>query len=88
MPYQLEFSPAAENHLRALTARQQQIVLAAIAQQLFYEPTTETRNRKPMGLNALAAWELRIANLRVYYDVVELDLSLQIVLVRAMGIKD
>lgn len=87
MPYQLEISPAAENHLRALTARQQQIVLAAIAQQLLYQPTVETRNRKPMRFNALAGWELRIANLRVYYDVVESE-SLQVVLVRAIGIKD
>ncbi|NEQ28697.1 MAG: addiction module toxin RelE [Microcoleus sp. SIO2G3] len=60
-----------------------------MAQQLLYQPTTETRNRKPMRLNALAGWELRIANLRVYYDVVESDLeSRQIVLVRAIGIKD
>ncbi|MBD2090284.1 type II toxin-antitoxin system RelE/ParE family toxin [Microcoleus sp. FACHB-1515] len=75
--------------MRALTVRQQQIVLTAIEQQLLYEPMTETRNRKPMRSNPLASWELRIANLRVYYDVVEeVDPPLQIVRIRAISVKE
>ncbi|WP_242020588.1 hypothetical protein [Microcoleus sp. FACHB-1515] len=50
---------------------------------------TETRNRKPMRSNPLASWELRIANLRVYYDVVEeVDPPLQIVRIRAISVKE
>jgi mRNA-degrading endonuclease RelE of RelBE toxin-antitoxin system len=71
MSYQLAFSTAAGDHLRALTVRQQQIILITIAEQLIYQPTVETRNRKLMRSNPLAGWELRSANLRVYYDVVE-----------------
>ncbi|MEP0956847.1 addiction module toxin RelE [Leptolyngbya sp. FACHB-1515] len=72
-----------------MTVRQQQIVLTAIEQQLLYEPMTETRNRKPMRSNPLASWELRIANLRVYYDVVEeVDPPLQIVRIRAISVKE
>lgn len=31
----------------------------------------ETQNRKPLRPNPLASWELRIDDLRVYYDVEE-----------------
>jgi hypothetical protein len=39
----------------------------------------------PMRPNPVAPWELRIGNLRVYYDVVEVPGS--IVYIRAVGIK-
>lgn len=29
----------------------------------------ETRNRKPLRPNPIAPWELRVGNLRVFYDV-------------------
>ncbi len=86
MPYEIEYSPEAEDHSRALTARQQAIVLEAVDAQLSHEPTVETRNRKHMRPNSLAPWELRIGNLRVYYDV-QTELS-PTVLVRAVGIKE
>jgi mRNA-degrading endonuclease RelE of RelBE toxin-antitoxin system len=65
LPYHIEYSPDAENHLRALTAMQQRIVLDAVDRQLAHQPTNETRNRKPMRPNPLAPWELRIGDLRV-----------------------
>ena len=84
--YRIEFSPEAENHLRELTSRQQATVLDAVEEQLQHEPTEETRNRKPMRPNPIAPWELRIGDLRVYYDV-ETEPE-QIVFVRAVGIKE
>ncbi|MCA1991360.1 MAG: hypothetical protein LDL41_04825 [Coleofasciculus sp. S288] len=39
--------------------------------QLRYEPTVETRNRKRTRPNSIAAWELRIAEFRVFYNVEE-----------------
>jgi hypothetical protein len=56
-----------------------------VDEQLVYQPTVETRNRKPMRPNPLAPWELRIGNLRVYYDV-ELEPE-PVVFIRAVGIK-
>lgn len=85
MPFLVEYSPDAEDHLRALTARQQRMVLDAVGTQLVHEPTVETRNRKPMRPNPVAPWELRIGNLRVYYDV-ETEPE-RVVYVRAAGIK-
>ena len=86
MPYRIEYSPDAEEHLRALTARQQATILDAVDKQLIYQPTAETRNRKPMRPNPVAPWELRIGNLRVYYDVGEKPEF--VVYVRAIGVKE
>jgi ATP-dependent DNA helicase RecQ len=86
LPYRIEYSPEAEGHLRALTARQRSIVLYAVEEQLGHERKVETRNRKPMRPNPIAPWELRIDPLRVYYDVQEEPE--QVVKVRAVGIKD
>lgn len=86
MPYQIEYSPSTENHLRALSARQQAIVLDKVDEQLIHEPTAQTRNRKPIRPNALATWELRIGDLRVYYDVE--DDPRPVVHVQAVGIKE
>ncbi len=83
MPYRIEYSPEAEDHLRALTARQRSIVLDAVDEQLVHEPKVETRNRKPMRPNPIAPWELRIDLLRVYVGGLEL-----IVRIRAVGTKD
>ena len=83
MPYRIEYSPDAEDHLRTLTPRQQRIVLDTAEKQLIHQPAVETRNRKPMRPHPLAPWELRIGNLRVYYDVEEEP----VVLIRAVSIK-
>ncbi len=86
LPYRIEYSPAAEEHLRHLTARQQAIVLDAVDEQLAHQPTVETRRRKPMRPNPLAPWELRIGDLRVYYDIEEGPEM--VVLIRAVGLKE
>ena len=85
MAYQIEYSDAAIEHLKVLTARQQRIVLDAVDQQLQYEPLVETRNRKLMEPNSLATWELRVDNLRVYYNV-EGD-NIYILYIQAVGVK-
>lgn len=86
MPYRVEYSPDAEEHLRALSARQQRTIFDMVDRQLVHRPNVETRNRKPMRPNPVAPWELRIGNLRVYYDVGE-DPE-PVVFIRAVGIKE
>jgi mRNA-degrading endonuclease RelE of RelBE toxin-antitoxin system len=80
------YSPAAEEHLRALTARQRAIIFDTVDEQLAHQPGVETRNRKPMRPNPLAPWELRIDDLRVYYDIEEKPEF--VVTILAIGIKD
>ena len=86
MAYKIEYSPEAEDHLRALTARQRAIVLDTVDRQLMREPLVETKNRKPMRPNPLASWELRIGKLRVYYDIEEE--SEKVVYIIAIGVKE
>ena len=85
MAFRVEFSPEAREHIQGLTARQRSIVLQGIRGQLQSQPTTETRNRKPLRPESLAEWELRIGTIRVYYDVSnEPD---ELVSIIAVGIK-
>jgi mRNA-degrading endonuclease RelE of RelBE toxin-antitoxin system len=86
LKYRIEYSPETEEHLRVLTAREQSTVLDSVEEQLEHQPTVETRNRKPMRPNPVAPWELRIGDLRVYYDV--RDEPERIVYIRAVGIKE
>jgi len=86
LPYRIDYSPETEDHFRTLTARQKAIILNAVDEQLVHQPTVETKNRKPMRPNPLAPWELRIGNLRVYYDVEEDPEPL--VYIRAVGVKE
>jgi mRNA-degrading endonuclease RelE of RelBE toxin-antitoxin system len=68
--FAIDFTADAEKHLRGLTANQRAQILDAVAKQLVHDPNVITRNRKAMRANKLAAWELRVGMLRVYYDVV------------------
>jgi mRNA-degrading endonuclease RelE of RelBE toxin-antitoxin system len=86
MRYRIEWDAETAWHLAALDARDAATVLDVVPVQLEHQPNSPTRNRKPMSSNALASWELRIGNLRVYYDV-EVDPE-AVVTVRAVGIKD
>ena len=61
-------------------------MLDTVDEQLQYEPLVETRNRKPMAHNSLATWELRIGNLRVFYDVE--DTTVKVVYIQAVGVKN
>lgn len=86
MPYIIDYSPEAEDHLRWLTTRQQRTVVDNVERRLLHEPTVETKNRKPMRPNPVAPWELRLGTLRVYYDVEEQPE--QRVIIVAVGIKE
>ena len=69
MPYAIDFADTAIDHMKALTARERSTVIDAIEDQLSHEPLVETRNRKLLRPNPIAAWELRVGALRVFYDV-------------------
>ena len=82
--YRIAYSPEAVDHLRILTARQRAVVVDAVEEHLAYQPTLQTTNRKPMRPNPIAPWELRLGNLRVYYDV---QADSRLVCIRAVGVK-
>jgi len=83
--FSIEYSPLCRAHLASLTARQRAVVLDQVDVQLAHQPTVVTRNRKALQPNPLAAFELRIGVLRVYYEVYEAH---RVVEIRAIGVKD
>jgi len=86
--YRIRFSDAAGEHLASLTARDRATLLDRIGRQLTHQPTVETRSRKRMDPDRrmlIAAWELRVGDLRVYYAVEEKPEP--VVVIVAVGIK-
>ncbi|HJW28856.1 MAG TPA: type II toxin-antitoxin system RelE/ParE family toxin, partial [Saprospiraceae bacterium] len=67
--YVIEFAQSVREQLRALTARQRATVLEAIEKHLTDQPLVETKNRKLLRPNPIAPWELRIGQLRAFYEV-------------------
>ncbi|HEY9690148.1 MAG TPA: type II toxin-antitoxin system RelE/ParE family toxin [Coleofasciculaceae cyanobacterium] len=82
--YTIEVSQSAIDDLSVLKKHEQKQILDEIFNQLTYEPTVETRNRKPLAANNLSDWELRIANFRVFYSVEEI---VRVVAIEAVGKK-
>ncbi len=85
MAYRIESAPTAIAHLRDLSGRDRAAVVHLVREQLRHEPQLRTRNRKPLRINPLAPWVLRVGRLRVYYEAVESPEPC--VTIRAIGIK-
>lgn len=83
--FQIDFTKEALEDLQGFRAYEQRQIIQEIETQLLYEPTQPTRNRKQLRENALAEWELRIDNIRVFYDV---DVELSLVKIEAIGYKE
>ncbi|MBD3883314.1 type II toxin-antitoxin system RelE/ParE family toxin [Phormidium tenue FACHB-886] len=82
--FQISLTLAALEDLQGFRAYEQRQIIQAIEEQLQYQPTLLTRNRKRLRPNTLAEWELRIDAFRVFYDV---DKALPIVKIAAIGYK-
>ena len=68
--YQIEYSRRARENLLGLGHKHLQVTVAhAIREQLSFEPDVETRNRKKRKPNPLALWQLRVGDVRVFYDL-------------------
>lgn len=83
--FTLELTASAYEDLRFLRKSEQQLILNEIERQLVAQPTTPTRNRKPLHPNSLSAWELRVGRYRIFYDVEVADKR---VVVKAIGWKE
>jgi len=82
--YEIEYTRSALEDLSGFKKREQQIIFSTVDEQLAWQPTLETRNRKPLRPNDLSQWELRIGQYRVFYDV---DAIVRIVAIKAIGKK-
>ena len=87
--FTIVYAPITKDHLRVIEAKYYALIRDAVNQQLAFEPTTETRNRKPLKRPVvfMATWEIRFGphnRFRLYYDV---DLEQQLVTILAIGRK-
>ena len=84
--YALSFAPEAIEHLAAIESKYHGLLRRTIREQLTQTPTGESRNRKPLRPNPIAPWELRVGDLRIFYEVAASPAS--VVHILAVGIKD
>lgn len=87
MAFDVQIREEAEHDLDSFRSFEQNRILDTIEDQLTYQPNVRTRNRKPLvGLTPKfehnpPVWELRIGDVRVFYDF---DETTQVVQVRAI----
>src|SRR2546430_14641061 len=72
--YTLAFASEVTDHLRSIDSKYHSLIREKIAEQLRFEPATETTNRKPLRQPAPfgATWEIRFGpenRFRVLYDI-------------------
>jgi mRNA-degrading endonuclease RelE of RelBE toxin-antitoxin system len=79
MPFKITITEDAERQLRALPAREQRILEAAIQTRLEHEPTKPTKAIKRLRPNLFADFELRAGNLRALYNVDESEVVILLV---------
>ena len=88
--YRVAYAPQVKKHLKAIEPKYYSLIRAEVESQLEFEPTVETRNRKPLRRPAdiEGEWELRIGHdnrFRVFYAV---DVERREVLILAIGVKE
>jgi mRNA-degrading endonuclease RelE of RelBE toxin-antitoxin system len=81
MPYRITMTRKAEALLMNLPAREQRIISDGIAARLRDQPRSLSRANKVLEPNPLAAYELRLGDLRVLYNVDEEDAEVVIVII-------
>jgi hypothetical protein len=89
-PFALIYDPDVAEHLDAIDAKYHSLIRATIEEQLKFEPSSATRNRKPLErpLALGARWELRLGpdnRFRVFYRV---DAAHRQVRILAVAVKD
>ena len=83
MAYEIRFALSAKRQLGVFRVRERAMIVAGIENQLAHEPLVETRNRKRLRANPIAPWELRVRDMRVFYEVDKPD----VVTILAIGKK-
>lgn len=85
-PYTLIYARGVTKHLKSIDAKYDSLIRQNMEEQLQFEPSLETRNRKPLRQPApfAAQWEIRFGpdnRFRVLYDIDEENHAVQIVAV-------
>jgi mRNA-degrading endonuclease RelE of RelBE toxin-antitoxin system len=89
-PFRLVYAPVVREHLQAIERKYYSLIRTTIEDQLRFEPTVETNNRKPLKRPFIVGgqWELRFGpnnRFRVFYEVGE---DMGEVHILAIGVKE
>jgi mRNA-degrading endonuclease RelE of RelBE toxin-antitoxin system len=89
-PFAIVYAEEVKQHLRGIDPKHHSFIRSQTEEQLLYQPTVETKNRKPLqrAMASGAEWELRLGprnRFRVFYQV---DLDRHEVKVFAIGVKE
>jgi mRNA-degrading endonuclease RelE of RelBE toxin-antitoxin system len=88
MAFTIIFTESSMDELGRLRRFDRRMILDRIDEQLTHQPTQQTRNKKRLVGSVMpwesadVAWELRIGEFRVFYDVDESELRVTIRAVR------
>jgi mRNA-degrading endonuclease RelE of RelBE toxin-antitoxin system len=74
------------DHLQRLPKAKQTIVIDEVDQHLQHQPMLASRKRRVLRPNPLAPWELRLGEVRVFYEVLETPSPM--VMIKAIGLKE
>ncbi len=85
--FEINFTNSAKEDIRSFSKSEQTGIVDEIEKKLRYEPTVETRNRKKLRETEarIATHELRIGDVRVFYNVYEAESVVDVV---AIGWKE
>jgi mRNA-degrading endonuclease RelE of RelBE toxin-antitoxin system len=84
MRFVIQFRESAKDDLNYFSAREQRIILAGIRRNLNDDADGESKKRKKLRTNEIAAWELKLGKYRVFYDI-ENSVTVKVI---AIGYKD
>lgn len=89
-PYDIKYDEATKTHLLAIEPKHHSLIREKIEEQLQFDPSRATRNRKPLRQPAPfeATWEIRFGpknRFRVLYGIDEERRQVQI---QAIGVKE
>jgi mRNA-degrading endonuclease RelE of RelBE toxin-antitoxin system len=81
LSYEIGYTPRTYSQIGGLAANKRATIFDRVREQLAYQPTTETINRKPLRADPSQPttkqfWELRLGDIRVFYFMAEAPQSL------------
>mgnify|MGYP002784722257 CR=1 FL=1 len=83
MKFTIHLTDSAIEDLDFFRKKERRVIADGIAEFLTHDADVETRRRKRLRPNPLAAWELRLGDYRVFYEIDDADVK-----ILAVGHKD
>jgi mRNA-degrading endonuclease RelE of RelBE toxin-antitoxin system len=80
--FEIKFTDRAIEDLEIFSKSQQKEILTGLESQLTAHAAQENEDRKRLHSDGLAEWEIRLGNVRVFYDV---DIETGTVKIEAVG---